>query len=608
MTTTIQQIPLSNLVPSTVNVRRTGKKERVSELAASIKAHGLLQNLTVRPVGKGTKHAGRFEVIAGGRRLAALQALAKDKAISADANIPCNVIEDGIAAEISLAENALQCPMHPADQYEAFAALHEKHGQSAEDIAARFGVTPLVVRQRLKLGAVSPKLIKAYRNDEMNLEQLMAFTITDDHAQQERVWKELLPYRRDRETILAALAGDQVAADDRRAVFVGAEAYQAAGGVITHDLFDEKGGFFADPELLNRLVTEKLQAAADALKAEGWKWIEAAMAFPHEVTARMRRVYPKDANLTNAQRKRSKKVQQELRKIRESEDDWTPEMEAQDQRLEAEYDALERAGYSPRDKAKAGVIVALSHNGGLRIECGLVRPEDEPKTKAKKKTAAEGRAEGPTLSAKLVTELTAYRTKGLRNSLGAHSAMALTALVHTLALHTFHDEVGAEVSCLDIRPDSASLHREAEGIDESPAAVAIRERHEAWAKQLPEAPDDLWSFVAALDLARQVELLAHCTSLTAYAVQSPNGSPFERDAVRLCTLTGLDMATAWQPTAANYFSRVSKEAILEAVREAAGEDAAKRIASLKKSAMATEAEKLVAGKGWLPPILRPAAG
>jgi ParB family transcriptional regulator, chromosome partitioning protein len=84
--------------------------------------------------------------------------------------------------------------MHPADQHDAFAKLHGEQGMAAEDIAARFGVTAAVVRQRLKLAAVSPTLIQAYRDGEMALDELTAFTVTDDHAKQERVWEELPPF------------------------------------------------------------------------------------------------------------------------------------------------------------------------------------------------------------------------------------------------------------------------------------------------------------------------------------------------------------------------------------------------------------------------------
>lgn len=92
--------------------------------------------------------------------------------------------------------------MHLADQYEAFPRLHDEEGMAAADIAARFGVTPAIVKQHLKLGAVSPKLIEAYRRGELSLEELTAFTIADDHARQEQVWEELPEYSRSRRAIL----------------------------------------------------------------------------------------------------------------------------------------------------------------------------------------------------------------------------------------------------------------------------------------------------------------------------------------------------------------------------------------------------------------------
>jgi len=155
----MQTIPLARLVPSPDNVRKT--KTGIDGLAASIAAHGLLQNLTVRPAsGK------NFEVLAGGRRLAALQLLAKQKKIAADHPVPCVVRGGDDATEISLAENEMREAMHPADQFEAFKKLADQ-GKGPEEIAARFGTTPRVVAQRLKLAVVSPKLIAAYRKGDM---------------------------------------------------------------------------------------------------------------------------------------------------------------------------------------------------------------------------------------------------------------------------------------------------------------------------------------------------------------------------------------------------------------------------------------------------------
>jgi len=162
MTNAIKDIPLSKLVPSPSNVRRTGWEAQIEELAASIAAHGLLQNLSVRAaLDVDGADTGKFEVVAGGRRLAALKLLVKRKVLPKAAAIPCLLLETGLVEEISLAENITQCPMHPADQYEAFARLAREHGMAAEDIAARFGVTPSVVKQRMKLGAVAPAWMRS---------------------------------------------------------------------------------------------------------------------------------------------------------------------------------------------------------------------------------------------------------------------------------------------------------------------------------------------------------------------------------------------------------------------------------------------------------------
>src|SRR5271156_1799870 len=206
---TMQTIPLTQLIPSPLNVRKTGAKEGIPALAASIAAPGLLQNLQVRPA----PDEGRFEVVAGGRRLAALKLLAKQKQIAADYPVPCRALDGADATEISLAENEMRLPMHPADQFDAFKKLADD-GKGPEEIAARFGTTAKIVMQRLKLAVVSPKLIALYRKDEMTLDCLMGFTVCDQHKQQEKVWAALPDYARQRPgQIRDALTEKHVAAD-----------------------------------------------------------------------------------------------------------------------------------------------------------------------------------------------------------------------------------------------------------------------------------------------------------------------------------------------------------------------------------------------------------
>lgn len=232
----LETIPLSKLVPAACNVRKTGAIV-IEDLAASIAAHGLLQNLQVRPLTHNNgKLTGRYEVIAGGRRLAALKRLAKDKVVPKDYPVPCNVLGTEDGAEISLAENVIRLAMHPADQFEAFAALASQ-GHDAEEIATRFGATAAHVRKLLRLAAVSPTLIAAYRDGEMTLDQLMAFTVSDDPVAQERVWSD--QFDLNPSSIRRALTEAWVDAGHRCARFVGLEAYAAAGGAIVRDLFQE---------------------------------------------------------------------------------------------------------------------------------------------------------------------------------------------------------------------------------------------------------------------------------------------------------------------------------------------------------------------------------
>jgi ParB family chromosome partitioning protein len=613
MTVLVREIPLSQLVESKSNVRRSARTEGIAELAASIEAHGLLQNLTVRPVGSGKKKSGKFEVIAGGRRLAALKSLAKRKALAADASIPCCVRDDGIAEEISLAENVGQCPMHPADQFEAFAKLHAEHGMSAEDIAARFGVTATVVKQRLKLGAVSPKLIEEYREGALNLDQLTAFAITDDHQKQERVWAELPPHNRHRWTILRALGEGQVQSDDRRAVFVGAKAYEAAGGVIVRDLFDANGsGFFTDAELLNRLVREKLQPLADDVAKEGWKWVTVEPEYDYAMSADMRRVYPEATALTPDEQRQLDELSKRHDALMDEHGEDMPEDAAEEfERIEAAIEALKTYEFRPSDITIAGAIVTVGHGGEVRIERGLVRAEDEParESGAGDNPPEKAKSDGPApLSERLVADLTAHRTAALRDRLAQTPNVALIAVVHRLAATTFFSGY-KEASCLELSVRSAFLPGHAPGIEESLACRQIAERHEGWAKRMPSDVEGLWGFVENLSGDDRLSLLAHCLAFTVNAVDArgQHGKQAGAHAGVLARAVGLDMAAYWQPTPASYLGRVPKERILEAVREGVSDDAARGIRTMKKQGMAEAAARLLAGKGWLPAQLRTGA-
>ncbi len=490
----IKNIPLSALVPSPANVRKTGTMNGIEELAASLKAHGLLQNLQVKDTGNG-----KYEVVAGGRRLAALKLLAKRKALAKDAPVGCNVLAAEDATEISLAENENRQAMHPADQFAAFKALTDA-GHGPEDVAARFGVTPTVVRQRLKLAAVSPKLMAIYREGEMTLDHLMAFTVSDDHAAQEAAWLDAPEWNRSAHAIRRALTAAHVEADDRRARYVTVAAYVAAGGGVITDLFQtESEGYLTDPVLLDRLVTEQLERDADTVRREGWKWVEI---IPEPGSATLRafgEVKGKCQPLPAKQAKTLAKLQREADELGRLDDLTT----GQADRLAALDDQIEALSapvyvWSDRQKARAGAIVGLGHDGKLVVRRGLIRPED---MKAKKKEEESGETgtdvppAAPGLSRALIDNLTYHRTAALRAVLADHPAVALAAAVHALALPLFCG--GADGSPLAI--DAANPLLRAEGIESSAASKRMAQRHAEWEAQLPQEEPALWDWLLAQD-------------------------------------------------------------------------------------------------------------
>ena len=639
-----RDIPFNKLVLSQANVRRVKAGVSIEELAEDIARRTLLQSLSVRPVldAEG-QETGMFEIPAGGRRFRALELLVKQKRLAKTAPVPCVLREGGIAEEDSLAENVQRVALHPLDQFRAFQALRDK-GLGDEEIAARFFVTPTVVKQRLRLAAVSDKLLDIYAEDGMTLEQLMAFTVNNDHARQEQVWDAVSrSYNKESYLIRRQLTEGAVRASDRRARFVGMNIYEAAGGVVMRDLFQhDDGGWLQDPALLDRLVTEKLQAEAETLRAEGWSWIAVATNFPYGHAAGLRRLTGETVDLSeeeNASFAALKAEQDALEEQYSQADELPDEVDQRLGEIETAIAAFENrpVHYDPAEIARAGIFVSIDNEGALHIERGFVRPEDEapvepvqggagdtPETAATASGAIQravitigGAPTGSEidtpeddetirpLSDRLVTELTAHRTLALRDGVANYPQVAFRAVLHALCLNAFYRYAAS--TCLEIVAKHSGFSAQAPGLAETASAKAIDERHARWAKQLPETPAELWDTLTALDGDSQGALFAHCASLTVNVVKEPwNRRPdVFAHGDQIARAVGLDMAAAgWKPTVDTYLGRVPKARILEAVREAKDEHAAQLIDHLKKAEMAKEAERLLDGTGWLPEPLR----
>ncbi|WP_070155767.1 ParB/RepB/Spo0J family partition protein [Sphingobium phenoxybenzoativorans] len=617
-------VPLSRLVlrPTGRNARKTPRMS-IPELAASIHRVGLLQNLIVIAFADGE----HYEVVAGGRRLAALKLLAKKRRISKEWDVPCLLVADGTARTASLTENVQREAMHPADQFEAFAALVAE-GRPIEDIAADFSVTPLVVQRRLKLANVSPRLMADYRADAVTLDQLMALAITDDHAAQESAFYDSPTWQRHPSNLRERLTEREIDAHRHPLVcFVGLGTYEQAGGGVRRDLFAEgdAGVYLTDAALLERLAQDKLAGIAATVRAEGWAWVDATPGVTHADLHAFQRAPRERREPTKREAQRIEKLQAKMQEVgealdaaldaedEEKADALQEEGEALGEQLQALEDGLQ--DYSPNVKAAAGAIVTIDHNGQAVIHRGLLR-EAEAKALRTLERLRQGFVEGEaandneaetaddtkatTMSDRLAQRLSAHRTAALQIEVARHPQVALATLVHGMVQAILQDSHYGNGLPLGVR---LTVQDRLEGMapdwPESSAAVALRELQQAWAGKLPEDGTELFAALLAMEQGELVKLLAVCVASTVDVV-TPRATP-RQPGEELAQAVGLDMAAWWQPTAEGYFKHVPKAVILQAVGEYAPERVT-RLAKLKKADIASEAERLADGTGWMPAI------
>ncbi|KGA34575.1 ParB N-terminal domain-containing protein [Pectobacterium polaris] len=621
-------VPLSRLVlcPTGRNVRKTPRMS-IPELAASIQRVGLLQNLIVIASADGE----HYEVAAGGRRLAALKLLAKKHRISKEWEVPCLLVADGTARTASLTENVQREAMHPADQFEAFAALVAE-GRPIEDIAADFSVTPLVVQRRLKLANVSPRLLADYRAEAISLDQLMALAITDDHAAQEAAFYDAPTWQRQPSALRDRLTEREIDAYRHPLVrFVGLDTYEAAGGGIRRDLFAEgdAGVYLTDAALLERLAQDKLAGIAAEVKAEGWAWVDATPSVTHADLQAFQRAPRERREPNKREAARIEKLQAKLHELAAAVDDaldtdneekadaLQEEGEALGEQLQALEDGLR--DYCPNVKEAAGAIVTIDRSGEAVIHRGLLREaeakalrtlerlrqgfsgEDAGNDDEGEDGDSEGQPKTAAMSDKLAQRLSAHRTAALQIEVARHPQVALVALVHGMVQtvlqrsHYGNDlPLGVSLKVQD------RLEGIAPDIPDSPAAVALRELQQVAGEGLPEDSAELFAVLLAKSQDELVRLLAVCVAVTVDVV-TPRAA--QQPGAELAQAVGLDMAAWWKPTADGYFQHVPKAAILEAVEQYAPAHVT-RLAKLKKGDIASEAERLADGTGWMPAIFR----
>jgi ParB family chromosome partitioning protein len=616
-----QSIPLNLLVVADENVRKHAASG-IESLADNIAAHKLLQNLVVYP------HKKKFAVAAGSRRRAALLVLAKRNVIAADEPIACQVISQEQALSASLSENVEREAMHPVDELEAWEALINV-GQSVDDVAANFGVTPGVVKQRLKLAGLSPRLLQAARDGEARLDQLMALTVSDDHQAQEDAFFDASHWEREPDALRATLTNEAIRSDAALVQFVGLSVYQAAGGSVQSDLFsqDDSGkdlAYCTDPSLLVQLAKTKAQPTIDAYQAKGWQWVEFVANLSQRVH-QCQRAQPKRSRLSKAQSKERASLNEAVKSAQAAyetaeENGVTGEaletVGEQCDAAEAAYEAFEASvlKFDPALMAIAGCAVGLDHQGKLTVQPGLVRDEDTRAFKAylktldaksKKKggqTASDSAdtteaTDGPRVSKALRSRLTAHRTAALRFKLAMDPLAALRVTVATLA-----EQAGVQTPLADglgvrgaYRDDSALSESDVQG---SPVFTD-------WQRVQNQAVDSL-NAENAIQTMEQSDLLEALAALVSGSFDAVEREERNTAAVRanaVANLVDLQMGAYWQPTAESYFQHVQIGQMLSDIGEFAP-DAVSELKGLSKSALAKEAEKLVSGTNWLPALLR----
>lgn len=602
-------VPYCKLRPSPRNVRAgVPLDDGIPQLAATIEAEGVLQNLLVTEHGRGRRLV--FEVEGGRRRHAALDLLFSQGKIKKDYPVPVKRTTVARATCVSLVEN-LHEALHPVDELAAFRRLIDEEGRSIEEIALTFRVAPIVVQRRLKLANVAPRFLDLFRSGEVDLEHLMALAITDDHERQCAVWDGLPEYSRSARSLRDALTETEVdAARDPVARYVGLAAYEKAGGPVRRDLFiDDHEGFMLDAALLHRLAQAKLDKRVAALQAEGWEWVEARIRLDYSERTSFQQMGTVRRELSKAEAKKIARLEQAieaLRVVADSEDEDAASDEQIDQldALEAELRELDEELQipDPQQQAYAGAIVTIGKDGKAETLRGLIRPADKRRAQADDDattSADEVVTRGP-LSDRLARNLSAHFTAGLRTSLARSPHVALAVLVETLIKGHLHEgDVGSRT--LRLRMESADLRTYGEDINESAAQQELEQLQQKVTPRIPSQDRLQWLLEQSND-----DLLYLLAIYLAPALQAVTGGATVSDeALAIARAASLDMADYWKPTADSYLRHVPKALIVESVRDGVSPEAAAILSDTKKKAlMVTTAAAQLAPTRWLPAILR----
>jgi ParB family chromosome partitioning protein len=608
----IQRARHAEFIVSKYNVRKTGGDD-VVELAALIQSAGrVLQNVVAfRQINNGNR-TGILEIVAGGRRWRAVKQLIDDGKLPTDFELDYLEITEDVAIEMSLSENAGREAMYPADEFEAMQTLIE-HGKTIADVAAAFGIEPIVVKRHLKLANISPEILQLYREDQADLAQLEALAITDDHQRQQQAWTACPEWNRSPSALMKLLTTDKLSVRDKVAQYVGVTAYTKAGGVVVRDLFSNDGedGFIDNVPLLESLALAKLTKQEKKLLKEGFAWIDINLRADYQQINSYGKPRTSKPEPTTEEQTVIDQLQKEQDKFDsdveadQGNDEFNEELDIRGENLETRWNEIDQSltVINPEDAACVGALVTIDRQGTCQVIRNLVRPEDMKRI-SKEAKAEQGVvvAEKTMHSEKLTRELTAQRTIALQAEIMNRPDVALVALTTKLAKSALYDYTYGD-SIVKISVNPASLHGSAPEIEHSRAFQVVEERRESFKRCLPAEPDRLFEFLLQQEQQRVVELLAFCVATMVDAVQSRE-SP--SDFAMLANAVNLNMCNWWTPTEASYFKHISRASIIEVISEAVSAEASLPLHQMKKSVAAAEAERMIAASTWLPSLLQAA--
>ena len=557
----ISMLPLSALRPAKANVRKVPTPaEYRQELKSSIRYHKrILHNLLVEadPAGPGSADPDRgsdgYLVIDGEERRKARVELVEEGEFDANELVPCLVLlpdAEASAEEASLTVNTIRHGLHPADQYVAFARLH-KLDLSVEEIAERFGVSAQTVEQRLRMGTLHATILKAYRNGEIDLEQMQAFTLTTSKKHQLEIWNQVqkLPrWGRGAHQIKEKITREKLSARSSMVRFVGLANDRKAGETVTEDLFSEldgQGTYVDDPVLLERLAQEKLEKYAKCLQKDGWKWVEISQdGLDYDEVERFDRFEMRSFNEpTAAEAERLDALETRIGEAIEADDEEAQEA-AEKEHLELEEQIESRtAELTPEQKAQSGIVVSVGTNGKASRTEGLIRDEDRKaaaeavgEVSTRKKAKAQRRRKDPEkekmkqagYSQAVNDDLKVIRNNIVRRALAERVDVAKDYFLFQLCRQVFDGEWSKDGLSFTASRTTLGPGRYGNASKETvspfdacnPAGIAMQDRHEELAERHKDwlnrrAYKDLakcWTLFFALEYDLKEQLWTHCIS------------------------------------------------------------------------------------------------